>query len=284
MANRIVVITGATSGIGLAVATLLLEQGFDVFGVGSSARVVLVEAELKNKFPNRLIRFFQTDMSMMANVRELGKAIVATMSDVGETSLYALINNAGGVVSSYQLTKENIEYQFALNHLSTLVLTRELLEPLQGGMVLFTGSNSHHHAKIHWRNLYYKRFYWIFGPYRQSKLANLLTAKKLNEILRPQRIQAYVVDPGLVKTAIGTRSMKGLGRLAWLFVSRKGITPEVAALTYSHIIRNRPLEGLYFLNSQPSKYHPVADNLLVVDRLFQLSCDLANIRFPSSDK
>ncbi|MCK7485006.1 MAG: hypothetical protein MZU97_05245 [Bacillus subtilis] len=106
-----------------------------------------------------------------------------------------------------------------------------------------------------------------------------MTAKKLNEILRPNQIRAYVVDPGLVKTAIGTRSMKGIGRLAWLFVSRKGITPEVAALTYSHIMNHRPEDGLYFLNSHASKYNPIADDVTAVDRLFALSCLLANVDF-----
>jgi NAD(P)-dependent dehydrogenase (short-subunit alcohol dehydrogenase family) len=180
------------------------------------------------------------------------------------------------------LTSENIEYQFALNHLSTLVLTRTLLDPLQNGMVLFTGSNSHHHAKIHWRNLFYKGFYWIFGPYRQSKLANLMTAKKFNEILHPLGIDSYVVDPGLVKTSIGTRSMHGPGRWAWLFVSRKGISPKIAALTYFHIIQTRPQTGLYFLNSQPSKYHPIANDMNAVNRLFDLSCQMANVSFPNT--
>jgi NAD(P)-dependent dehydrogenase (short-subunit alcohol dehydrogenase family) len=226
MTKRIVVITGATSGIGLAVATLLLEQGFDLFGVGSSSRTLEIEAALSQRFPERLIRYFRADLSVLANVRILGEQIIQAMTEVGETQLFALINNAGGVVSRYRLTSENIEYQFALNHLSTLVLTRTLLDPLQNGMVLFTGSNSHHHAKIHWRNLFYKGFYWIFGPYRQSKLANLMTAKKFNEILHPLGIDSYVVDPGLVKTSIGTRSMHGPGRWAWLFVSRKGISPE----------------------------------------------------------
>ncbi|MCK7485007.1 MAG: SDR family NAD(P)-dependent oxidoreductase [Bacillus subtilis] len=146
MSKRIVVITGATSGIGLAVARKLLQDGYDVFGVGSSARVFAVEAELKAEYPDRLIRYFQCDLSEFANVRRLAKQIREMLSVLNEHRLFALVNNAGGVVSKYRLTADGIEYQFALNHLSTLVLTRELLDLLTGGMVLFTGSNSHHHA------------------------------------------------------------------------------------------------------------------------------------------
>lgn len=275
--GNVVVVTGASSGIGKAVAEVLLEAEYDIIGVGASERAVLTEQALKERHPNRRIVFFRADLSKMNEVRTLASTVKRQLALWNEPRLYALVNNAGGVVGKYQLTEDGIEYQFALNHLSTLLLANELKAVLMGGMVLFTGSNSHYHARIHWRNLFYKHFYWIFGPYRQSKLANLMTAVELNDRWRNQGIRSYVVDPGLVKTNIGTRTMKGLGKWAWLYVSKRGVAPEVAAKTYLHLIQNRPSEGIYFYLSAPAPYNKVADDRTATKRLFELSCKMLSL-------
>ena len=104
-----------------------------------------------------------------------------------------------------------------------------------------------------------------------------MTAVALNRKWRDQNIRSYVVDPGLVKTNIGTRTMKGIGKLAWLYVSRRGILPEEAAKTYLHLIINRPDQGLYFRDSMAVSYNKVADDDAQVERLFEHSCGLLGI-------
>lgn len=275
--SKIVVVTGASSGIGKAVAKMLLEQKFDVIGVGASERALATEEELRLAFPDQRIRFFRADLSKMQSVRELSLSIKNQLTLWNAFSLHALVNNAGGVVGKYMLTEDGFEYQFALNHLSTLLMAYELKDVLSEGMILFTGSKSHYQAKIRWNDMFYKRFYWIFGPYRQSKLANLMTAVALNKRWIEQSIRSYVVDPGLVKTNIGTRTMKGIGKLAWLYVSRRGILPEEAAKTYLHLIIHRPSQGLYFRDSMAVTYNKVADDVAQVERLYKHSCGMLGI-------
>ncbi|MDP2425667.1 MAG: SDR family NAD(P)-dependent oxidoreductase [Candidatus Izemoplasmatales bacterium] len=269
--KKMILITGATNGIGLAVLKELLSRHYHVLAVGSNpTKSARIEQELKSQYPLATLRMFSADLSSQDAILELVREVKAYILSHSLTKIDVLINNAGSVMDHFEKTVDGIEYQFALNHLSTILLSQSLLEYLRGGMILFTGSKSHYKAKIHWNNLEMKGIYRIFGAYRQSKLGNLLTAVKFNQLYKDKEIVSYVVDPGLVQTNIGTKNMKGIARFVWNIVKKKGTTPEVAAKTYITLIEHRP-PGLYFLDSVSTHYNPIADNQEVVDRFYELS-------------
>ncbi len=277
---KTILITGGTSGIGLAVAKLCLDNHYNILIVGSNElRASSAKTELLKDYPDSRVKFFYADLSVQKNIHILANEIVEYLEEKCISKIDALINNAGGVRDFFQLTEDNVEYQFALNHLSGVLLSYLLLPKLTNGMIIFTGSYSHYKMKIHWKDLMYSKNYFIFTVYRQSKLANLMTAIAFNLILNPLNIQSYVVDPGLVNTKIASKHTTWLVRLVWSLKRKKGVNPLIPAQTYLYLIQNRPHDGVYFKDLHPTAYNPIADNINEVMRLFKISEDLCHIKF-----
>jgi len=163
--------------------------------------------------------------------------------------LDVLINNVGGVRSWYATTDEGYEQQFALNHLAGFLMTYRLVQYLKrcAGLMILTGSNSHKHIKINWQDIMYKRRYSCLKAYKQSKLCNLLFATEFNRRFIKDGIRAYVVDPGLVNTDIGTKQTSGIVPLFWSLRKRYGVTPSVAAETYAFLCEEMPMPRFVLL-------------------------------------
>jgi len=278
--QKTVLITGGTSGIGLAVAKQSIEENYRVILIGSSEeRSISAKSEINQLYPHASVYFFYADLSLQANIHQLASEIITFLDTECDGKLDVLINNAGGVRNSYQPTADGIEYQFALNHLSGFLLSYLLLSKLENGIILFTGSFSHRNMKIHWKDVMFKRNYFIFTAYRQSKLANLMTAKAFNENFSHLNIRSYVVDPGLVKTQIANKHTSWLVRFVWTWRSKKGIDSSIPAKTYIHLMKNRPIEGLNYKDCNIHPYNPEVDKPIEYKRLFELSQKLCNIKF-----
>lgn len=277
---KTVVMTGATSGIGFAAAKALAATGVKVIGTGRTpescekAKVALLEA-----VPDADVVYFSGDLSAQGDVNALGESINAYLNENG-CALNALINNAGGVRNWYTTTPDGYEMQFALNHLAGFLLTHQLWGALQksGGRVIMTGSDSHKKMRMHWSDVMYKKRYNCLMAYKQSKLCNMLFARELGR--RYESVRAYVVDPGLVNTDIGSKQTGRIVGAFWSLRKRFGESPDVVAQTYVYLCTASPApEGLYFHACKESAYSPHADNAEDAKRLFELSEKLCGIRF-----
>ncbi len=159
---KTIVITGATSGIGLATARLLAGQGYRVIGVGRRAEACAdAQASIKAVHPQANLRFYTADLMQRSQVLRLAEAIQNNLAQFSGGALHALINNAGCVRSWYMTTEEGYEQQFALNHLAGYLLTHALLPCLQkgAGLVIMTGSQSHRGARVHWNDVMLRHRY-----------------------------------------------------------------------------------------------------------------------------
>ncbi len=276
------VITGATSGIGFAVARALAGEGWRVLGVGrDAARGALARENILTQCPDGDVRFFTADLAQQEEVRRVARELNDCLREIGGGALDALILNAGGVRSYYATTAEGYEQQFALNHLSGFLLTYLLLPALRRGegKVLLTGSESHRHTRIHWEDpMYRRRRYNCLGAYKQAKLCNMLFAREFNRRCEGSGLRAWVIDPGLVNTDIGQKGTGGLVHLVWSLRRRGGVSPEHAANAFVHVCQNAP-PGLYSRQTTCLPYDRHVDSAGDAARLFELSERLCGIHY-----
>lgn len=286
--NKIIVITGATSGIGLATAKELAGKGAYVIGTGRSAeRCAKAEAEVLAGCPNARICFLRADLSSLTEVSRLASIIGERLISDNVDHIDVLVNNAGTVSSWYVSTIDGFELQFAVNHLAPFLLTHKLLPLLQKsreGMVIGVSSGSHYRTKMHWKDVLLRKHYNCLLAYKQSKLANVLFATELNRRSSKagSSIRAYAVDPGLVNTDIGLKGTDRIVRKVWQIRSRGGTPVEQPAHSISFIATEaaaRKIEGVYWKDCaplKPSRYSQLED---AGSRLWKLSERMCGIKF-----
>ncbi|GAB4124190.1 MAG: SDR family oxidoreductase [Roseiflexaceae bacterium] len=229
MHGRICLITGATSGIGKAAAEALAKRGAHVVLVarnqlkGAAVRKELIEAS-----QNPQIDLLLADFASLPAVVRLAEQVRQRYPQ-----LHVLINNAGGIFFGRQTTEDGFEMSFGVNHLAHFVLTTELLELLKASAparVITISSNAEAVGRIHFDDLQRERFYWSFGAYAQSKLANLLFSYELARRVAGSGVVANAVTPGPVATNFGSGGNGMLRMFPWIF-QQIGTTPEQAAAT-----------------------------------------------------
>lgn len=274
---KTVVVTGASSGIGLAVCRSLLKSGYRVIGVARDrAKCAALQEELGDG-----MSYVIADLLHQSEVLRAAAEISAYIKNYCGGKLYALINNAGCTRSWYMTTEDGYEHQLALNHLAGFLLTHRLLPYLKAakGRVLMTSSGSHKMMKMHWNDLMFKNGYHQLLAYKQSKLCNMLFAYGFNERFAGSGVRAYGIDPGLVNTKIGLKHTGGIGYLVWSIRMKQGKPPEIPAETYAWLLeQDEPPQGLYYFRCRENKYSGQV-NRENADKLWAVSEELCGIEF-----
>lgn len=282
--RKTVVITGATSGIGLAVAKGLARKGNRVIGVGRSAtRCGDAEAAIRAETPGAAVDYLVADLGSQRQVRALAATIRERLKG-DDGRLDVLTNNAGTVATWYLATEDGYETQFAVNYLAPFLLTQELLPALRrsgSARVITTSSGSHYRTRMRWHDVMFRNGYNCLSAYKQSKLANVIFTNELNRRLEPASgIRAYAVDPGLVDTAIGEKGTSGIVRWVWRIRRRGGISPEQAAASLVHLATSPALEdptASYWKECHPLPPSPYAEREDVMKRLWEMSARLCGL-------
>lgn len=280
------VVTGATSGIGLATADLLASQGAHVIGVGRSAeRCLEVESRLRLAHPEVSVTYCVADLSLQSQVRRVAAQIREKLGSNGTGSLDALVNNAGTFTYKLTLTSEGFETQWAVNHLAGFLLTHELLPLLQAApvaRVVTISSMSHYLGRIHWDDVQLRRRYNGLRAYRQSKLANVLFTLELNRRVGAQsNLRAFAADPGLVNTDIGGKGNPGFVGWVWRQRAASGISPEESARGIAFLVSEPSIQNaseIYWRHGAPKRPGKRALDEVAAHRLWALSEEMCGIR------
>ena len=279
------VVTGATSGIGLASAAALARAGADVIGVGrSTERCRQAEMAVGSLNPATRVHYLTADLSQQGEVRRLAFMIKDRLAADGKVALDGLVNNAGTYTYWLTLTPDGIETQWAVNHLAGFLLTHELLPLLRTApyaRVVTVSSDSHHGARIRWDDPQLRRRYDGLAAYGTTKLANILFTVELNRRLREESsVRAFAVDPGLVKTDITMKGTPALVSWAWKIRRSGGTGPEVPARCIQYLLIEPSIQHAtqqYWKNCRPARASQAALDNRSASRLWMLSEGLCGI-------
>ncbi|MGB4101959.1 MAG: SDR family oxidoreductase [Alphaproteobacteria bacterium] len=199
--DKIAVVTGANSGIGLEIALGLARRGVRVIMLcRDTARGKAAQKWLQQEAPGARTELLLADLSSMRNVRAAAASLRAYYGHID-----ILVNNAGLFTPHREETADGHEAMFAVNYLAPFLLTLELLPLLRRaarGRIINVGSASADHVRLHGGDLS-ARFGSRLRAYGQSKLALLIFTVELARRLQGATIVVNCVHPGTVATRIG---------------------------------------------------------------------------------
>jgi NAD(P)-dependent dehydrogenase (short-subunit alcohol dehydrogenase family) len=275
MQGKICLITGATNGIGKALAMALAKLGATVVLVGrDAARAEAVMRDIAVRAQSRTIESFIADLSRPTQVRRLAHEFRSRYD-----KLDVLVNNAGGYFWRRKETPDGLEMTFALNHLSCFLLTNLLIEPLTAAKparVVNVSSGAHFAGSIDFNNLQHTHLYNGWSAYAASKLANVLFTYEWARRFSPDEICANAVHPGTVRTGFARKGF-GLTTLFFTLFAPFLLTPEQGAETPLYLATSPEVErisGKYFEKKREVKSSFASYDEALARRLWEISQQL----------
>lgn len=269
MSGKVVVLTGASSGIGRQAAIELAARGASIAVVGRDrSRTDAVAREVGG-------RAFLADFDRLDDVRNLADALLS-----GFDRIDVLANNAGGLVPRRAMTVDGHERTFQSNHLAPFLLTNLLLPRLleSGARVISTASVANRWARLRLDDLDWAKRIWAGGwpAYGTSKLETILFIEELARRTAGTGLSAFSFHPGLVATRFGHGS--ALMRIVALASGgHYGISAEAGAVPLIELASTPDVgapSGTYFDTLTPDgRRHGLAGNADLAHRLWQVSSE-----------
>jgi NAD(P)-dependent dehydrogenase (short-subunit alcohol dehydrogenase family) len=282
--HKICLVTGATSGIGLATARGLAELDATVVLVGRNPqKLERVITQIKQESANQHIHSLLADLSSIEQVHELTRRFQEQFK-----RLDILVNNAGGFFLHRQLSVDGYEMTFALNHLSYFTLTILLLEMIlesAPARIINVSSGSHRGQQLNLSNLHNKRRYSGFRAYGQSKLANLLFTYELARRLNGTQVTVNAMNPGFTYTAIWHQSVGWLRPLIspiMRLIARSSVEGADTILYLATAPEIQSVSGKYFINRQEVESDARSYDESTARHLWQRSLEMARIESNSA--
>lgn len=200
--GKVVIVTGATSGLGKEATKILAQKNATVImAVQNTKKAEAVIQKMKRTHPNSKIDIKEMDLNSLESVKHFADKILSSYE-----RLDVLINNAGIMACPFDKTKDGFEIQMGTNHLGHFALTgllMPLLEKTKNARIMATSSIGHRMGNIDLKDINWeKRKYSPTQAYSDSKLANLYFAYHLAEKLKAENrnIKVTAAHPGWTRT------------------------------------------------------------------------------------
>lgn len=274
LAGRVVLITGATDGVGRAAATGFAARGATLTIVGRNrAKAERTVQFLRQTTGNSAVDCVIGDLSLRS-----GMCGVPTEFRARRKRLDILVNNAGALFPRCATTADGLEMTFALNHLAYFAVTTQLFDLLcstPGARVVNTASSVYRFGRLDLERMATRTGSAGFRAYCDSKLANVLFTRELSRRLAPSGATANCMHPGFVRSAFFD------GKTAlWAYAARSPLsarfarTPERAAETLLWLATSpetATYSGEYFVDRTVTTVSRRARDEVLASRLWALS-------------
>ena len=278
MKGKVVVITGATSGIGEVAAQKLAAMGARIVLVARNpARGEKTLARLPGLGAGAAHSIYYGELSRIAECKRVAAEISAA-----EPRIDVLINNAGALFGSRQVTADDLEETFATNHLAYFVLTVGLQTNLRAAVsarVVCTASAAHQGYTLDFDDLQAAKGYSAIRAYGRSKLCNILFTRELARRWSGTGITANCLHPGFVATRFGDAS-GGLLSTGVSIAKIFAISPEKGAETIVYLASSPEVTGIsgqYFYKCRPATPTSGGRDDAAANRLWVESAKLAGL-------
>lgn len=279
MTDEVVLVTGATSGIGRETARLLGERGATVLVHGRDRERGRTAVEEISEGPGDAA-LFVADLASLETVRELAGEVREC-----HDRLDVLVNNAGVFLQERRESPDGHEFSFAVNHLAPYLLTHDLVDELldSEGRIVTTSSGLHHRGEMEFSDLMFEDGYSGMDAYARSKLANVLFTYELARRLEGTGVTANTLHPGAIPGSRFGRNLSLPMRLAWralALVPGYTSSPADGAETVAYLAASPEVDdvsGAYFEDCERVDSSPASRDETTQRRLWEISADLVGI-------
>lgn len=212
MTGKVVIITGANSGLGFESTKAIAAKGATtIMACRNLSKAEKAKTEVLQTAPTATVEVMQLDNASLASVRAFADAFKAKYD-----RLDLLLNNAGLMAIPRTETEDGFEMQIGVNHLAHFALTGLLLDRLTntpGARVHNVSSSAAFNGRIFFDDMMGKQTYGRWSAYGQSKLANAAFATELDRRLKAagHDVIANSSHPGLVMGQLQSNSLKQSG-------------------------------------------------------------------------
>ncbi|WP_439136322.1 SDR family NAD(P)-dependent oxidoreductase [Pseudomaricurvus sp.] len=275
--QKVAVVTGASSGIGLAAAKALSLKGYRIIGVGRNSERTKAAGELiRTVSAGNQVDMIRADLALMSEAARVAEEVSHL---TGRIDL--LINNAGGMASEKVMTAEGFEESFAGNHFGPFVLTTRLLPLLRQavkgapqGSVRIINTSSDGSEMIPGINLDDLQTFETYTnglAYCSSKLANVLFSRALAKRLAPEGIVAHSFHPGTIGSNFFSHTDESVRER---YGDMEKLTPDQGAETLLWLaMDDEPAKsnGGYFYKCKPRTPNPLIEDDQVIEDLWRIS-------------
>lgn len=282
MTEKVVLVTGATAGIGEETALGIAKTGARTVLVGRNrAKGEKVIARIKSETGNDKLDLLVADLSSLQEIRRLADEFKSKYD-----RLDVLVNNAGGIFDQRKETVDGLEYTFALNHLSYFLLTNLLLDSLKQAdqtRVVSVSSEAHRIGNLDFDDLEYKkRKYGALKVYGGSKLMNVLFTHELAQRLAGTNVTANCLHPGAVASEFGDNTAGLMRTIVWIFKNTMAITAKKGAETSVYLATSPDVanvSGKYFDSKREKDSSKNSHDAAAQKRLWEISEEITKQKF-----
>ncbi|MFC2161230.1 SDR family NAD(P)-dependent oxidoreductase [Acidobacteriota bacterium] len=279
--NRLVVMTGATSGIGYYTAKKYASKGANLLCINRNKdKSEALCQEIENEYGVRC-DYKIADLSILKDIHRVGHELLEL-----KTSIDVFIHNAGVYLTKKELTHDGIEKVFVVQYLASFILNYILMDKLKSqedGRIILVNSEGHRFAAwglrlddLNWES----RHYTGLKSYGSAKLAQLLTMIIFSENFKNTGLTINAIHPGAVKTETGKDNGPIYQWFKKNFIDKTLRSPEIAAEALYYIGVSSEMTGIngkFFNLTTLEEPTPPALDREIAAKLWEISLNLGGL-------